>query len=376
MEAPSGSQLPGREVDDGRGRVFPCERCGADLHFHIGQQRLQCPYCGAEREIELNTEAEVREQDFHAALERIRRQRSEKLEEEHEQEHHEVRCDSCGADVVFEGTLTSTECPYCGSPIQRDKVHTCGFGIPVDAILPFQVERPQARQQFSNWVKSRWFAPNDLKKSSFREKFNGVYLPFWTYDTLTFAQYQGQRGVTYTVTVGTGKNRRTETRIRWTPVSGRFQRFFDDVLINATGNLPVRYLDRLAPWPLANCLPFSQKYLAGYFARTFDIDLDEGFALARKRIEEELRGDVRRRIGGDRQRIHRMDCRYDAITYKHLLLPVWMLAYRYKDTNYRVFVNAVTGDVQGERPYSWVKILLAVLAGIAVLIGIGLLVGR
>jgi predicted RNA-binding Zn-ribbon protein involved in translation (DUF1610 family) len=375
MDRPSGTRLPGREIDDGRGRVFPCERCGADLHFHIGQQQLHCPFCGATRQIELNEDAEVREQDFHAALERIRRQREERLDED-EQRHHEVRCDSCGADVVFEGTLTSTQCPYCGSPIQRDKVHTCDFGIPVDAILPFQVERAPARQRFSDWVKSRWFAPNDFKKTGFRERFNGVYLPFWTYDSLTFTQYRGQRGVNYTVTVGTGKNRRTETRIRWTPVSGRFQRFFDDVLINATRNLPVKYVDRLAPWPLANCVPFSQKYLAGYFARTYDIELEEGFSLARQQIEEELGRDVRRRIGGDHQRIHRMDCRYDAITFKHLLLPVWMLAYRYKDKSYRVFVNAVTGDVQGERPYSWVKILLAVLGVITLLAVLALLANR
>jgi hypothetical protein len=215
-------------------------------------------------------------------------------------------------------------------------------------------------------VQSRWFAPNEFRRRGAKGKFNGVYLPYWTFDTLTFNVYKGQRGENYTVTVGTGKNRRTETRTRWYPASGRFQRFFDDVLVVASEGLPRDYIIALEPWPLAQCVPFSQQFLAGHLARTYDVELDEGFLEGKRRIDEAIRADVRRRIGGDKQRIHSVDSRYDAITFKHLLLPVWLLTYRFHDKPYRVFVNAVTGEVQGERPYSWVKILLTVLGGLAV----------
>lgn len=362
------SDIAGQTTDEGKGRVFPCEGCGADLHFHIGQQRLKCPYCGFEKEIELQEDSEIREQDFNAMLERLRQQ--------HEAGHPddqpgdcEVRCDSCGGTVLFSGTLTSTECPYCASPIQREKIHTATHRIPVDGVLPFLIDQQRSKRNLAEWVKSRWFAPNEFLKRGAQGKFNGVYLPYWTFDSITFNVYAGERGENYTVTVGTGKNRRTETRTRWYPASGRFQRFFDDVLVIASQGLPRDYIIALEPWPLGKCLPFTQQVLAGHLARTYDVVLAAGFHHAKNRMDDAIRAEVCQRIGGDKQRIHRLDSRYDAITFKHLLLPVWLLAYRFHDTPYRVFVNAATGEVQGERPYSWVKILLAVLAGIAVALG-------
>lgn len=359
------SDVAGTTTDAGKGRIYPCEGCGADLEFHIGQQKLKCPFCGYEKEIEIAEDAEIREQDYLAMLERVRQAR-EREPEEVKGDYNEVRCESCGGTVVFEGTLTSTECPYCGSPIQRENVHTFTKRIPVDGVLPFLVDHRRAKSGLQQWVKSRWFAPNEFRRRGAEGKFNGVYLPYWTFDSLTFNVYKGQRGENYTVTVGTGKNRRTETRTRWYPASGQFQRFFDDVLVVASQGLPREFIIALEPWPLAECRPFTQQLLAGHLARTYDVELDEGFVDGKRRIDEAIRADVCSRIGGDKQRIDSIDSRYDAMTFKHLLLPVWLLTYRFHDKPYRVFVNAATGEVQGERPWSWVKILFAVLGGLAV----------
>ncbi len=134
----------------------------------------------------------------------------------------------------------------------------------------------------------------------------------------------------------------------------------------AASGLPDERLAALQPWPLNKCVPFSQEVLAGFLARTYDMPLDQGFELAKHIVADAIEVDVRRRIGGDTQRIHSVKTRFDAVTYKHLLLPVWMLAYRYRDKSYQVVVNAGTGEVQGDRPYSWIKIALAVLGGAGV----------
>lgn len=136
----------------------------------------------------------------------------------------------------------------------------------------------------------------------------------------------------------------------------------------ASQGFPESYIIALEPWPLTECVPFTQQYLAGYLARTYDIELDRGFEQGKKRIDNAILSDVRGRIGGDKQRVHSVKSRYDAVTYKHLLLPVYLMTYRFKNKPYRIFVNAVTGEIQGQRPYSWVKILMAILAAVLAII--------
>jgi predicted RNA-binding Zn-ribbon protein involved in translation (DUF1610 family) len=364
-DSPKSAAKSGKTVDDGKGRVFPCQGCGADLEFHIGQQNLKCPYCGFEKQIELAEDCEIVEQDFAAMLEKVKAWRSKATDAE-DSNQSEVRCDSCGANVVFVGSLTSSECPYCGTPIQRDKVHDSPQRVPVHGILPFQVEKEKARTNLSEWVRSRWFAPNEFKKRGVEGRFNGVYLPYWTYDSMTFSRWSGERGDHYWVTVTHNNQTRQERRTRWSSVSGTHQRFFDDVLVLAVAGMRRDLMDALQPWPLKDIRPFTQELLAGFLARTYEVELDAGFSIAKKVIDSAIHADVRGLIGGDEQRVHSIKTRYDAITFKHLLLPVWLLAYRFHDKTYQVMVNAVTGEVQGERPYSVWKIVLLVLFVLAV----------
>jgi hypothetical protein len=153
---------------------------------------------------------------------------------------------------------------------------------------------------------------------------------------------------------------------RWWPVSGQFQRFFDDILVAATGGIRLKLIDGLKPWPLKDCRPFTQEVLAGFVSRTYDVELADGFAVARTEIDSAIAGDVRQRIGGDEQQVEHINTEFGAITFKHILLPVWMLAYRYRDKTYQVFVNACTGEVDGERPYSGWKIAFVGLIGVLV----------
>lgn len=363
----------GESIDDGRGRVFPCDQCGADLTFSIGQQSLQCPFCGSVKEL-APSEDEIRENDFRAMLARMH-----ELHERGEATRytaadiHEVRCRSCGANVVFQGTLTSSACPYCASPLQRDQVHDVESRIRLDGVLPFLVPRERAATHLQDWVRSRWFAPNDFKKMGARGQFEGCYLPFFTFDSATYTRYVGQRGDHYYVTVRQGNKTTQQRRTRWSTRQGAFDRFFDDVLVLAVKDEHARLIQELEPWPLGKCHPFNPEMLAGFFARTYDVELEQAFNDARKRMDEALRQDICRRIGGNEQRITSQNTAYNAITFKYLLLPVWLLVYRYRDQPYQVVVNAATGEVQGERPYSWVKITAAVLAALAIVVGVVLM---
>ena len=118
-------------------------------------------------------------------------------------------------------------------------------------------------------------------------------------------------------------------------------------------------------------VPYSPEYLAGFQTEGYSVDLEQGFVEAREKMDRVIARDVRFDIGGDRQRIHSIDTTVRDITFKHILLPVWMAAYKYRGKSYRFVINARTGQVQGERPYSAWKIAFAALIGLAIAVGIG-----
>ncbi len=360
------AERAGEAVDSGKGRTFPCEQCGADLEFSIREQNLACPYCGHVQPIEV-PEEEIRENDYLAALERLEAVSTEGMEVAASADVHEIRCEGCGANVVFQGTLTSTTCPYCASPLQRDRVHNLKTRVRVDAVVPFLVPHDRAAANLRTWVQSLWFAPNDFRKEGANGKFQGCYLPFYTFDAATFTEWTGQRGDHYYETVRKANNQ-TETvrRTRWSSTWGEFDKPFDDVLVLALEDDRRSLIQSLEPWPLAKAQPFTLQLLTGFFARTYDVSLRDGFQQGKVRMDEAIRMEIVRRIGGDEQRVTGQKSQYDNITFKHVLLPIWLMAYKYRDKTFRVTINAATGEVQGERPWSWIKITLFVLMWMAI----------
>jgi hypothetical protein len=303
----------------------------------------------------------VEEHDLQAGLQKQARDRAAAGSTAGTQE---VQCQACGGTVTFTGTLTATQCAYCGEPIQRDRVHAAPDRVPVDGLLTFAVEGAAARRSLADWVKGLWFAPSEFLKRGVDGRLEGVYLPYFTFDAMTSTAYQGMRGDHYWVEVGSGQQKRREMRTRWTPAWGDFQRFFDDVLVPAVQALPAPLLEKLEPWPLQGVIPFTPDALAGKLAHTYDVDLPAAAGHGRRRMEAELEAEVRHRIGGDEQRVESIRTGWAGLTYKHLLLPVWLLAYRYQGKSYRVAVNACTGEVHGERPWSPWKIGAAVVLGL------------
>ncbi|MBC7793667.1 MAG: hypothetical protein H7Z43_08150 [Clostridia bacterium] len=345
-------------------RVFPCETCGADLTFDASAQALACKFCGAKRDLTFHPEAAVVERDLEAMLRQLAEHRTANAPLV--PGRREFNCVSCAATVTFDRGMTSESCAYCGSPVVDAAVHEAVERIPVGGVLPFIVERSKANENLRAWVESRWLAPNDFVRYGVQGKFSGIYLPYWTFDAMTDVAYRGQRGDHYTVTVGSGKDARREIRTRWTLASGQFRRFFDDTLVCAAGESKQQLMNSLEPWPLAQMKPFTPDALAGYHALTYDTELTAGFAVGKQRIDAAIQSDVCDRIGGDTQQVDSIRTQMSALTFKHVLLPIWMLAYLYNGKSYQVVVNACTGEVQGERPYSPWKVAFVIILALVV----------
>jgi LSD1 subclass zinc finger protein len=346
-----------------------CTSCGALLKFKPGTRNLSCEYCGSENEI---ASPEVIGKVEETSLEKYL---SGNFDREEKIEVATVKCESCHAISTFDRNTSSDKCPFCASPLVVKGGTTSTMHKP-QYVLPFGIDEKKARENFKNWLRSLWFAPNDLKQyADEKHRLNGMYLPFWTFDCATRTSYTGQRGEHYYVsesysTVENGKSvtrTRQVQKTRWYPASGNVSNTFDDVLIEASTTLKKDKLRALEPWDLPNLLPFDDKYLSGFRTETYQVGVKEGYQSAKSRMEPVIEGAIRNDIGGDVQMIHYTNTTYSNPTFKHILLPVWLSAYRYNDKVYQFLVNARTGEVQGERPWSVAKIVMAVIAGLIIL---------
>lgn len=341
----------------GEVHIFPCDSCGSDLTYAPGERFMRCGHCGNEQNLptDLDYVHALTELDYREAVEH-------QLPAQEMEETRTVSCSSCGAQVDFQTGEHADECPFCASPI------VIGTGenkhIKPRALLPFSLAEPAAHDAMNAWLGSLWFAPNGLQEYARKgRKMQGVYVPYWTFDANTKTDYRGRRGTEHTVTSGSGKNRRTETRVRWNNVTGRVARMFDDVLILGSKSLPKRHTDALAPWDMTELEPYQPAFLAGFRSEVYAVEITDAYQEAREVMEQVIRQDIRRDIGGDRQQITDMQVQVRDVTFKHVLLPVWIAAYRYRGKAYRFVVNGRTGRVQGERPWSaWKIAFAAVLA--------------
>jgi predicted RNA-binding Zn-ribbon protein involved in translation (DUF1610 family) len=345
--------------------MFPCKQCGAKLEYQPGTASQKCPYCGAENAIAQSAEV-IRELDYAAVL-RDAMATAETIDV------ITVKCQACGAESTKPPNVTSGQCPFCGANIVA--TGSSKKAIKPSALLPFDIDHRQAGDLFKTWIQGLWFAPNALRKLARRDSgINGLYCPFWTYDCHVTTHYTGQRGDDYwdMETYTAHENGRSVTRTRqvrrtrWWPASGTVFNRFDDVLVVASESLPRAYAEALEPWDLNKLVPYQDAYLSGFRAESYQVDLPTGFERAKQIMAPAIHQTICADIGGDRQQVSSQDSQYDGIAFKHVLLPVWLSAYRYRNKVYRFLVNARTGEVQGERPWSWAKISLAVIAGIAV----------
>lgn len=344
---------------------FVCPACGADRVFDPASGKLRCTGCGTLEAITGDTE--TAEHDLDAAL------RSAAVEPEGHMSTTalSITCTGCGATVEFEPPKVAGQCPFCAAKLVAQAKAPDPLIAP-GAILPFATQQQQANQQVRGWIESRWFAPNALRQLALVQGLSGVYVPFWSFSCDTHSSYTGERGEAYYETVQrrVGEQIVSEQvrRVNWYGRQGQVNCRFNNLLVPATTSVQRIKLNDLDPWDLDKLTAYDPAYLAGFQAQRYQVALADGFASARELMEPQIRQAVRRDIGGDEQRIHSVNTRYRDASFRHVLLPIWIGAYHFNGKVFQVMVNARTGEVQGDRPYSAVKIGLLVVAIVLVIV--------
>lgn len=339
-----------------------CPSCGGVMDYDPKSKGLCCPYCGHVEEIAADdtgsSTAEELELDF------------EKLEQSENcdwgTEKKTVICEACGAESMYDALEIAAVCPFCGSNqvMEASDKNTMAPG----GVIPFQITDKQASDLFKAWIKRKWFCPKLAKESAKAKHFKGAYLPYWTFDARTDSDYRGEYGRDK---VKKGANGTETVETDWYPVKGRYQESFDDELVCATTNHNQSMLLEIEPYRTAENKAYKPEYVAGFAAERYAVGIKEAWEMGKESIQFKLRGKIEKEIRiknqADQVRNLKITTKFSHLTYKYLLLPVWISSYKYKDKIYQFMVNGQTGKVSGKTPLSIPKMIIASIAALLII---------
>jgi ribosomal protein S27E len=354
---------------------FSCPACGGEAQWSPAKQALVCPFCGTTAPGKLEQtaggEAVVREHDLVSALRGIpddaRGWQAKKVS---------VKCQSCQAISVFDETRVGQRCDFCGSsalvPYEEIKA-----SFRPESLLPIQLSETRVRDAIRQWYGSRWFAPNKLKRAALTDTVKGIYVPYWTFDAQVHADWTAESGYHYYVTESytdsQGKRQTRQVRkTRWVPSSGSVDHFFDDDLVPATRGVQLDLLRKVEPFPTKELTPYDAGFLSGWVVERYQIDLLTAAQHSRQQMESAMEQRCGSEVPGDTYRDLDVACQFYRQTFKHILLPVWLLTYNYGPRTFQVVINGYTGTIAGNYPKSFWKIFFAVVGGVAL---VALIVG-
>jgi DNA-directed RNA polymerase subunit RPC12/RpoP len=348
---------------------FPCQNCGAKLSYDAGAQALKCPYCGAQQAVPRQPPPgaggppSTREIPIEEGLRLAARGFGTPVTQ--------VSCNDCGASVNVTPGEQTARCAFCGSQ-QVLAQEAPGTAIRPESLVPFKVDKAAANQRFEAWLGALWFRPNDLKKMAKLQEMGGVYIPFWTFDAWVRSDWHADAGYYYYETewyTDQNGNRATRQvqRTRWEPARGWRQDFFDDTLVCAGKGLPPDLVAKFQTFDTRQLTPYRPEFLAGWRTESYVVDLMPAWGQAQGSMSRVQEGRCGGDVPGDTHRGLSVRNQFSHVTFKHVLLPVWIAAYRYNGKPYQFLVNGQTGEVVGKAPWSFWKIFFLVVGVVALI---------
>jgi len=275
--------------------------------------------------------------------------------------------------MVFDATRVGQNCEFCGSPALVD-YEELKAPIRPQSLLPFKVPQAQVREQIRRWYASKWLAPGKLKSRALVDTVHGIYLPYWTFDAHVVCPWRAEAGHYYYTNETYRDNQgRTQTRqvqhVRWENASGTVTHFFDDEPVPGTQGVRHDLLRKIEPFPTPDLVPYDAAMLSGFVVEHYQVVLLDAAERSIQQMRATLQALCAQQVPGDTHRNLVISPTFSERTFKHVLLPVWLLTYTFGAKPYQVLVNGYTGKMDGTYPISWLKVAaLAVLALIVLMV--------
>lgn len=336
-----------------------CPDCGGTMDFDPKTGGLSCPYCGHTEEIKVSDDAPTK-------AEELRLEDAENVENcDWGKATKVVICKSCGAESVYDANEIASVCPYCGSNqvMEANDQNTMAPG----GVVPFKIDEKTAAQRFTSWIKGKFFCPKKAKESAKAKNFKGIYLPYWTFDAKTVSNYTAEYGKDRKVKKGD----KEETVTDWFKTNGVYKEDFDDELVCGTTRHNLGMLNAIEPYNTEDNKAYKPEYVAGFAAEKYSVGIKAAWEKAKNAINNKIFSHITSKIreehNADHVRNLKVSSAFSGLTYKYLLLPVWLSSFKYNDKVYQFMVNGQTGKVSGEAPVSWPKVIITVVVVLVVL---------
>ena len=346
---------------------YVCPRCGAATRFDVAAGGVTCESCGYTAPVQAENVGR-RAAEFEFTLETLAR-----AVKGWGETRREMHCSACGADLAIDrGALTVT-CPFCASNQVTLRASPSDHLRPT-AVLPFKVLPEQLRARAAVWLGKGWMHPPALKSAAVVDRFTGVYLPFWTFDAQVRAAWNAEVGHERSESYydSGDKSWKTRTVIDWRTESGEVSLGIDDLLVSGTGRASRRLLEELKPFDLNGLQSYTPDLLAGWQALTYDLTLPVAWEEGKEIIREQAKDACYNDIHSVHVRNFRMRADFGGETWRYVLLPVYIAAYRFEDKVFQVLANGQTGFVAGQKPVDWTRVWLALAAILLPGLGLGL----
>lgn len=335
---------------------YKCPCCGGAIEFNSNSQKMKCPYCDTEFEIEALKDFNEASQSTGDSLDWDCPDSQWGASETAGMNVY--TCKSCGGQIVTDKTTAASACPYCDNPI----VMTGQFegGLRPDMIIPFKIDKEAAKKALSNYLKGKFLLPRSFKDEHRIDEIKGVYVPFWLFDCDADAniRYRATRVRSWT----SGNYRYTETSHYLIVRDGSIQ--FEKVPVDGSQKMPDELSEAIEPYNYSGCVDFNTAYLAGYLADKYDVSAEQSRNRANERIRNSTQQEFRSTVRGYATVMpETVNIRLNSGKIRYALLPVWMLNTTYKGKIYRFAMNGQTGKFVGNLPADYGR-LFGLFAGV------------
>ena len=323
---------------------YKCPCCGGAIAFDSGIQKMKCPYC--ETEFDMETLAGYDNDLNNAAADDMQWESAGNEWEEGEMDGlHSFVCKSCGGEIVGDENTAATACPFCGNPVVM--MGRVSGALKPDLVIPFKLDKKAAKEKLLKHISGKRLLPKIFKDQNHIDEIKGVYVPFWLFDTDADAQvhYRATKvrnwsdiNYTYTETQHFSVNRGGSISFSGVPVDG-------------STKMPDDLMESIEPFDLKEAVPFQTAYLAGYLADKYDVDAQQSIERANVRVkrstEEAFAGTVR---GYTSVQAENSNVQLRGGKARYALYPVWLLNTTWNGQKYVFAMNGQTGKFVGDLP--------------------------